>query len=392
VLLLNINKLIRLTKNGGAGDSMVKPDEGSNDKRRLIRFIQKFPWLWVDLVVARINLPPWLLSIGLFSVLFICGSIISLVAGEPVGFLLDIRRIIVFSLPAFASFNITIVRQNIKKLETGLKPWIASPDADIEVFWAKTPLWLMRGFWFFALIWLAIIPSLYLFMHNIVNQGSPPVSGVAAPPRTIAHVGLFMAPIVAYFMGSVTAIATMGLATLAHNLRAGLDLKEGFVLRGAKEVLRPLTHLFWVTWFTIALPLLLIGTLAVTSGNLTSGRIPLNPMDIIPLALVAVILILAVVVPQIFINRFLGKEKQEAVDNIRAQIDQAITVGEGESREDILLNMHRFQSLIYREEKVYKFSPTMIDTKFLIQLAAVITTVLSAFFGIRTFINLFISG
>jgi len=383
----------------------IKNLSGAKTQRSISRFVNRIPWLWVDLVVSHCKLPAWVLSAILFFVLLSAGSLISLLAGEPVQFLMDIRRIIIFSLPAFASYTITSAHNNLKRLEASLAPWVASSAEDTAIFWEKAPLRLMHGYWIFALLWVVIIPCLYIVMQNTLGQMPPPDAAAGTGliagedmghPKTIANIAMIFAPLVAYFMGSATAVSAVGLGKVAHCLSQELDLKEEFVLQGAKSVLKPFIRMFWVTWSTIALPLLMIGMLAVTNGKISTttlitDQIPFSPVDIVPLALVVLMLALAVLVPQIYINRLLRKEKREAMDNVLNRIKEATTISATAPTEEVLRHMYNFQSLVYLEKKIDKFKPTMVDTSFVLQNIAVISTVLSAFLAVRTFLNLFIS-
>jgi hypothetical protein len=340
------------------------------------------PWLWVDLVVSRLPVPPCLLSVGLFFALFAIGSLIAAVAGEPLRFLLDIRRLAIFALPAFASFTIADARQALTKLQISMKPWVATPEDESVAFWDSAPRLLMSGFWLFAVLWAAI-PVLY----GIIQHAIEPTSGGHVHHGTMRQVAFVMAPLIGYFMGGATSIAIVGLARIVHRLDTALDLKEGFVLRGAKAILQPFNRLFWVTWSTVALPLLLVGMVAVTLGY-TSGRaIPLGPTDVVALTLVGMVLVLTIIVPQLFMNRFLRKEKGEALEDITEQIAQAVTIPEGASGEEVLRRMHRLQSLVYLEGKIERFKPTLVDARFLVEFAAVLTTIVSAFIAIRTFLH-----
>ena len=141
--------------------------------RKTVRIFREIPWLWVNYVVDRVPLPAWLLSALLSVTLFIIGSLFSLLAGEPFQFLWDLRRIIIFILPAFASYTLAYTRKSLMTIEKNMKPWIANPEKDARVFWQKAPDLLMHGFWLYVIFWLIVIPSLYLIMQHSMNQMQP---------------------------------------------------------------------------------------------------------------------------------------------------------------------------------------------------------------------------
>jgi hypothetical protein len=270
----------------------------------------------------------------------------------------------------------------------------ANPENEVKEFWGNTTKWLTRGFWIFAIMWLIIVPVLYFIMHRfIIGSGAPATvpGSVPSHPHMMFDIAFVMSPIIAYFMGGATPVAVVGLGSVVHYLSHSMDLKDGFILKGTKGILKPFNRLFWMTFCTVALPLLLIGMVAVTLNYAdASSTLPLRMVDIIPLGLALLIFILTIIVPQMHMNGFLQKEKRQAIQNIQEQIDKSIQLPDGASQEEILTHTHNLQSLAYLEKKVDMFNPTIVDVKFIFQLLAVLTTILSAVLTIRTFLNLFI--
>jgi hypothetical protein len=349
--------------------------------------MSRTPWLWIDLIVSRVSVPPWLLSIALFLALLAIDSLITIASGERLRGILDIRHIIVLILPAFGSFTITYVRQALAGLEAAVKPWLTNSEAESRAFWDSAPDLLMCGFWPFAVAWV-VIPILYGILHSAFQ---PQLVGQLGN-RSVQYVTFLVTPLTWYFMGGATSIALVGLGRLFHELGKTLDLKEDFVLRGAKVVLQPFNSLIWVTCISVALPLLLTGMLPVTLRYVSGHAITLGLMDLVPLILLAIVVVLTIAVPQIFMNRFLSKEKDKALADISEQMSQAIAVPEGASLEDVLRRMHHLQALVYMERKAEKFNPTLVDAKFLVQVAASIGTVTYALYYLRTFIGTFLQS
>ena len=191
-------------------------------------------------------------------------------------------------------------------------------------------------------------------------------------------------------MGGATSIALVGLGRLFHELGKTLDSKADFVLRGAKAVLQPFNSPIWITCISVALPLLLTGILSVTFGYVSGHATALGLVDLVPVIILAIVVILTIAVPQIFMNRFLRKQKDEVLADISEKMSQVMEVPEGVSSEDMLRRMHRLQILTYMEIKAEKFNPTLVDAKFLVQVAAPIGTVAYAFYYIQRFIATFL--
>ncbi len=343
---------------------------------------RRLPWLWVDLVVSRVALPPWVLSVLLFAALAVIGLLVGLLGGEPLRFLLDIRRLALFGLASFASFTIVYARQAMTALQRAMTPWVASSDETTREFWENGPDWLTRGFGLFAAFWAAI-PVLYFVIEPLMLHRLPSPGRFAVTRYLIVA----MTPLIAYFMGGACCIATVGLGRLVHHMSKVLDLKEGFILQGAKSALAPFNRLVWVTWSTVTLPLMLIALSVVTLGQISGRTIPLRTVDIIPLILLGLVFVSTIIVPQWFMNQFLKREKGEALDDIGRQLAEAVTLPEKAPAEEVLRRMHRLQALTYLEHKIEAFKPTMVDARFVIQFVASLTTVVSFFAAARAYIH-----
>jgi hypothetical protein len=74
------------------------------------------------------------------------------------------------------------------------------------------------------------------------------------------------------------------------------------------------------------------------------------------------------------------------------QIVDAINLPQGATRKEVLVHMHQLQPLTYLKKKVEKFNPSLVDSQFTLQRVAAFPIILSACIGVRTFLNIFISG
>ena len=130
--------------------------------------MSRIPWLWIDWIVSRVSVPPWLLSVALFLALLAIDYLITIATGERLSVVLDIRHISILVLPAFGSFTIAYARKALAGLEADVKPWVTNSEAESRAFWDSAPDFLIWGFWPFAVTW-AVIKIFYGILHSALQ-------------------------------------------------------------------------------------------------------------------------------------------------------------------------------------------------------------------------------
>ena len=322
------------------------------------------PWLWYRLV-AKANGPLWVPSVLLFIALYAVAASVAALAGELPRFVRDIRWLAPLGLPALNSLVLSYVPRIMDRWWDGLVPWLSNSDEEIAALRAMSPRILTRFFW-----------PLAIFLTALVGQ----YVVVGAPgnwthdyrhPQVLSAVSLIAAPFVGYFVGGAAAVATIGLGMLVRRMSRPLQFRRGFTLEGGKEALRPFNRLLWLIWgvMTPTLLVVLVADAALSPAALGS---------VLTTALAIAVTLSSVVVPQLFMNRWLHGAKERELGGLRNELRRAAATprhaGAGEGVRRLLRHDH----LLYKLHRAEAFAPTLIDTGLALQILVSVTATILA--------------
>ena len=333
----------------------------------------RIPWLWYDYVVSRVPLPLWALSLLLFAVLYGFALLLALIAGEVPQFVRDIRYLFMLLMPAFGSFALGYIPRTMALLWAGIRPWLANTEEQIAALQTTTPDLLSRFFWpCVVIIGTVVVP------YTI--PGGDPWARDYAHPGIIEKVSLLAAPFLIYFIGALFAIASIGLGLLAHRLSRAADFMRGFILHGGKAALQPFNALLWVVWGTFTLPFILMVVVLIAVDPTSTDELA----DAVQYLVMVAMVVPTLVVPQLFINRLLAREKAEELRALRAELEEAAAPPQTRDTFEVLQRMQRHQHLLHEIQEMKAFVPTLVDTRFVIQIGTSFTAILLANVALRT--------
>lgn len=330
---------------------------------------QRIPWFWHEYVVARTPLPLWALSIVFFGVL--CGivALSGLAAGELSSVIRDPTLWLTGAVPpATTSFAIGYAPRAMDRLWTSIQPWMTTSAEQMALFRAEMPKLLARFAWLGMLV-LALATSPWVFVDQ--ETGGFSFANLTMTPNVLM---LALLPFWFYFVGIALAIATVGMGLLAHRMSRTLHFRREFILSGARTAFRPFNRLLWVIWLTVTFPLI---ASSVVTNPLLSDR-SFHPIDALSFLSGLLIILPTIVVPQLFMNRLLAREKANEVQVLRQEVEEASDGPEAEDTIGVLRRIQRHQYLVYWLQRTESFSPTLVDTRFVLQIATSITGIVLA--------------
>lgn len=330
------------------------------------RLVQRIPWLWRD-VLARTRLPLWLLSLLVFFIGYSGCLLLALIAGELPQLVRDARWLILFGLPAFAALTLGYTPHAMARLWTNMRPWLANSEQEIANFQTITLRMLTPFFWLAA----ALLGGFVLFWAFVDPQQT--WHGEFAHPEILRLIPVLAAPFYAYFGGGAVSIAGVGLGLWAYRIGHGLEFKPGFILQGSKTALQPFNQLLWIVWGTITLPVILtLVFLTAVDAEKWSPRafqVVSPAILIVQWAVPLAIVVLTIVVPQLFMNRLLVAKKALELQRLRLELDEAAKPPATHDAFDVLQRIQRHQHLVHQYHDLRSFTPTLVGTRFVIQIA-----------------------
>jgi hypothetical protein len=320
-----------------------------------------------------------MLSALVFAGVYGVGVLVSFLSGDLQRFLNEPRYLWPPISAGLSSFALGRLPRAIGDLWTKWAPWLANPDVELIAFQAAIPGLLTRGFWLIALLVLGLYGQ-YLFMED------PWAIGILRPD-IYRFIYVIWAPTVAYFAGGAGAVAAFGLGAFAHHAAKVLDLKRGFILGRGKAALQPFNQVLWMLWGLTVLPILAFGLL---NGlvNVTTGGGTLD--QFVWAAVEAVLVVISIVVPQRQMNHLLEREKAEELRLLREELADASIVPGGASTQEAVQALVRHQHLLYQIEEAKAFVPTLVDTRFAVQIGISVTAIVAANVALRTVLARFL--
>lgn len=338
--------------------------------------LQRIPWLWYEYVVARARLPLRAICLILFAITYGIGALIAFRAGILPRYLGDYPSLVNFALPALAAYTLGYAPRALDYFWRNIRPWLANSEEEITTLQAAAPNLLMRFFWV-GMVIAGGGTALYAFFPQ------EPSIGTATLPEIFRDITLLAAPFMGYFFGGAISVATFGLGLFARSIGQDLDLKEGFVVQGGKSALQPFNWLLWVVWATFTLPLIVSTLLSFAIQPAATDPLFIT-INLITIAVVVVFTIPTIVVPQLFMNRFLAREKTEELKALQRELGEVADFPAPQDPSVALPRLIRHQHLVYQIQQVQSFTPTLVDARFVVQIGTSVVVILIANIVMRT--------
>lgn len=339
---------------------------------------QRIPWLWYDHVASQPVAPSWLLALIPFAFNYGLGVLLAIWDGELSGFLLDYRWPVLFALLVIACWTLGYVPRASGQLLVSLRPWLRNSDEEIEAFRGATPELLMRCFWISAAIWGGF--TVLWFVVPGADSWSPDY----AHPEIIHRMPLLLAPSMAFFVGASFSMVSMGLGLFTQRISRDLSLKRGFVLQGGRASLQPFNRLLRNIWITFTLPAIVwvVVVFAINAPRLSGPWLAAVNTGVLVLG--GALAIPTLVLPQLFMNRWLAKEKADELQALQSELAEVASLPQTGDPLDALPRLLRHQHLIYQIQRVQGFTATLVDAKFVMNIASSIVVIVLANIAIRT--------
>ncbi|MBM3933131.1 MAG: hypothetical protein FJ319_02325 [SAR202 cluster bacterium] len=326
-------------------------------------FAGRIPWLWYDLT-SRIPVPLWVLSILVGVSAYLGLAFAGWLAGDVERLLRDYRFALASGITAFAALGMGLAPSSLKRLQEKLSAWIVPVGDGSADFQQATSRALMRFFWpAFLLILIGQSPS-------VINPGGDPWTRDFPDPRAFSPILAPLYVVFAYFLGGAISITFGGLIAIAYRLKRCVTFRPGIVLAG-KAAFAPLRNLILTMWATSSGPLLVFFILATL----------VRESVVTDYALASVVLTLILVttmIPHLFINSLLAREKAKELREIQSEITATANTPETADSTEITRRMFRFQVLTHQLQQAQAFTPTLMDIRFFIQVGTSITGIVLA--------------
>ena len=336
--------------------------------RSTVSLVERAAWAWTDFV-ERTRLPPLVMAAGLLLFLYGTNLLIATTFGEARAFVEDYRRPASYLIVGGYAVYLVYLPRAIRNLWVSIRPWLANPDTEIDALEASTRPLVARYFLPSAAIW-----ALFVVYWVATNSWSEGYDGSLVPRLITGWHGLFLT----YFVGTGIAFGLGGVWSVMRLASSRLDFRPGLILEGGKAALRPFNHIFLGTWlfFLYVASLATVGTTPITAQGFRREDAALW---VVIGAMVAVL-----ASAQRMMSRMLEREKAEELRRLRAELSEARRLPDAPEPIDVLLSMHKTQMLQHDLQRVEAFSPTLVDTRFMVQISLSVTAILIANVVLRT--------
>ncbi len=330
---------------------------------------ERIAFWWTDRAEGRPATYAFVASVFLFIVLYGGGALVAQAFGDLRAFVTDPRWAASALIIVLSAFQLVTLPRGIARLWEHLIPWLANSNAEIAALKAQTRPLLARFFPVSVFVWLA-------FGFAWVLMGS---WGEFFHSRELAPIlnAIYGFGFRWYFLGAAAVFNSVGLWLLLRRLGRSLNFRPALLLSGGKGALRPFNQLLWEAWRYFMAVIVLAGVVTMP----VRGR-GLRFEDAI-LWIVIVGLLVMQFSSQQPINRLLASTKASALDRLHERLDQERLAADDES-EDGSRRTNRVQILLHDLRTVEAFAPTLVDSRFVVQIALSVTASLIANFLVQT--------
>ena len=345
-----------------AASSVAAPD------RRLLLSVQRLVWCWTDVIGCR-GVAPEVLALVVFALLYGSAALISLF-GELDIFLRDFRWPFAYGGVAWCAFYLVYLPGQIDRVWVALRPWILNPEEEVSDLRESSRKILTGGVPFCVALWVA-----FSITWGLTNSWSIPYKEHWQPQLLNA----LFAPFLWYFAGIAMAVATVGLRSLVTTIATRLEFSPNLVYPAGRRGLHLLHRLLTVNWLFFAV-VTLCATMATTPLSGEAGAIRDDgytiPDLLVWVLLVAIALIL--VSTQRALDTLLGRLKAGALTRLNQRLDEIAELPEDVSALDVVKKTHLLHVVTYEIQKVEAFTPTLVDGRFVLQVALSASAILIA--------------
>jgi hypothetical protein len=315
---------------------------------------ERVAWWWTDLAAGRPAQFAWLASASLFVVLEGAGALVARSFGELRAFAADPRWTTSALIISLSAYQLMALPRAIDQFWEKLSPWLSNSDEEIASLKSQTRPLLARFFPASALVWLA-------FGLAWVLTGS---WGEFFQSRQLAPIlnALYGFGFRWYFLGIAAVFNSVGLWMLLRLLGRTLQFRPSLLLSGGKGALRPFNRLLWTAWryFMAMIILAGISTMPVRGKGWQIE-------DAILWIVIAMVLALQLS-SQRPINKLLAADKTVALRTFREHLDRDRVAVDHEPLES-LRRLNRVQILLHDLHTVESFAPTLVDGRFVVNIA-----------------------
>jgi len=342
--------------------------------------LNDLPWLWsrwAGRSIGRLAA----VSVALFALGYLINLALAIAAGGAEVYLRDLVWAVGLLLVTGGAFILGYAPRVVERFLASLRPWVANPPEELTLLEAGTLRLMLRPFWLFAALFLfTSLPNAFVGDTRYTAAGQHGL---------FQQMNLFGAPIVAFFAGGGAAMAVFGVGALAYRLRR-FDLKPGFILYGGKSALHLFNQLLWAAWMAFVFPLMLSIALyawaTLPSGELDANQVLIT--NLYSLAFVPAFVVPSLLVPHLLMNHWLAAQKTEELARLREELRATAFAGADAGAVDIQRRELRYRHLQHEFAQVQAFRPTLVDTRFLLQIGTSIAVAVGANFVLSLLVDL----
>lgn len=115
-----------------------------------------------------------------------------------------------------------------------------------------------------------------------------------------------------------------------------------------------------------------------------------EPLDAVQFIIMGGIALPTLVLPQLLMNRLLAGEKARELQSLRSELQEAATPPHERDAFEVLQRMQRHQHLLHEIQEAKAFVPSLVDTRFALQIGTSMTGIVLANVVLRTVISRFL--
>ena len=333
--------------------------------------IERLAWFWTDWIGRRAPAFAYLAILALLVISYGGSLAIAWRAGDAVAFLTDPRWLVACVIVTLCAVQLVILPRAIDRLWESLRPLLADPDGELPRLRAATRQLLARFFPLSVSVWLAFA-GVWFVTNSWAEQFRHPALG-----RVLnVFVGRVFIP---YFQGCAASFSTIGLWLLVRRLVRETQFRPGALVSAGRPALKPFNDVLWRAWVFSLIIVVLVGAVSVPPG----GRV-VREEDVVLWIVIAGLMSL-IFSAQRAMTALLARERSRELAALRARIDAERQLASGDSL-DVLRSLHRVQLLLHDLRRAETFTPSLVDTHFVVQILLSVSATLIANVLLRTVI------
>jgi hypothetical protein len=313
---------------------------------------------------------PTAVGIAMFAMLYAAGAALAAAFGELGTYLRDPRWASSQLISALCSVQLVGLTRDVDRIWNGLEPWLATPPDDVARLRREVRPMLARHVVPSALVWVA-----FTTIWIVKNSWGEAFADRRLPTLLNIIDGAFLA----YFLG-VTITFNIGAWRMLRRMASTLAFSPELFLAGGSGALKPVRRMFWHAWlfFLVIDKLTSVGTTPLASGTIRVEDLPIW-------FIVGVVLAIRLSA-QAAMTRLIATERQRVLSDLHSRLsEERRAANTGAS--DTPVASRRVQILIRDVDAVERFSPALIDTRAVVQIALSVAATLIANVMVRTVLD-----